>query len=70
VWTNEAEALIRCEAKLDIYTNILKDDANAKRMEFLIYGDPSKPDTVGYLSALQGETFQRMAVPRVRPTYF
>jgi hypothetical protein len=69
-WTQDAEALIRCEAKLDLYANNLRDDANAKRMEFMIYGDPSKPDTVGYLSALQGETFKRQAVPSVRATYF
>ncbi|MDE2100408.1 MAG: hypothetical protein KGL39_24360 [Patescibacteria group bacterium] len=69
-WTNDAEALIRCEAKLDIYTNILKEHEQAQAMKMMIYGDPMQPNSVGYLSALQAETFKRMPPPRVRPTYF
>lgn len=69
-WTCDAEALIRCEAKLDLYTNVLKDADQAAIMEALIYGDPSRPNSVSYLSALQGETFKRQAVPKVRATYF
>jgi hypothetical protein len=69
-WTQDAEALIRCEAKLDLYLNVLKDDEQAAAMKVQIYGDPSDPHTVGYLSAIQGETFKRQAVPKVRATYF
>lgn len=70
VWTQDGEALIRTEAKLDIYLNILHDPENAALMKVQIYGDPSDPSTNGYLSALQGETFNRMAVPKIRGTYF
>lgn len=70
VWTNDAEALIRTEAKLDIYMNILKDFDQAKAMEMQIYGDSSEPSSVGYLNALAGETFTRIAVPAIRGTYF
>ena len=67
-WTQDAEALIRCEAKLDLYLNVLKDQEQAASMKAQIYGTDG--NSVGYLGALQGETFKRMAVPKVRPTYF
>ncbi len=70
VWTCDAEALIRAEAKLDIYANILKKDGDAQRQKLLIYGDPMQPNSVGYLGALESETFKRQAVPKVRATYF
>ena len=70
IWTQDAEALIRCEAKLDLYLNVLKDAEQAALMKVQIYGDPSQPNSIGYLSALQGETYKRQAVPRVRATYF
>lgn len=69
-WTEDAEALIRTEAKLDLYLNVLKDEKQAGLMKVQIYGDPSDPKTVGYLDALAGETFTRMAVPKVRGTFF
>lgn len=69
-WTQDAEALIRCEAKLDIYLNVIKNAEKAQSMKLQIYGDPSQPNSVGYLDAIQGETFKRQAVPRVRATYF
>jgi len=69
-WTQDAEALIRTEAKLDIWLNIIKDEEQAISSKIQIYGDPSDPSTVGYLSALKGETFNRMAVPFVRGTFF
>lgn len=69
-WTQDAEALIRTEAKLDLYLNVIKDADQAGLMKIQIYGDPSDPRTVGYLDALQGETFKRQAVPKVRATYF
>lgn len=34
-WTNEAEELIRCRAKRDLYAHVLMDDANAIRMDSL-----------------------------------
>jgi hypothetical protein len=70
VWTQDAEALIRTEAKLDLYLNVIKDEAQAALMKVQIYGDPGDSATVGYLAALEGETFTRMAVPKVRGTFF
>lgn len=70
VWTADADALIRAEAKLDIYANYLKDELQAQTQKLLIYGDPMVPESVGYLKALQGETFTRMAVPKVRGSFF
>lgn len=70
VWTQDAEALIRTEAKLDLYLNYLKDTEQAQLMKMQIYGDPTVPESIGYLKALQGETFTRMAVPAVRGTFF
>lgn len=70
VWTQDAEALIRTEAKLDIYLNYLKDETQAQIQKLSLYGDPMVPESVGYLKSLQGETFTRMAVPVVRGTYF
>ncbi len=34
-WTNQAEELIRCRAKRDIYAHVMLDDANAIRMDGL-----------------------------------
>lgn len=70
VWTQDAEALIRSEAKLDIWLNVIKDSEQAAITKVQIYGDPSDPSTIGYLAALKGETFTRMAVPKVRGTFF
>lgn len=70
VWTCDAEALIRTEAKLDLYLNVIKQPDQAQLMKIQIYGDPSDPSTTGYLNALKGETFTRMAVPFVRGTFF
>lgn len=70
VWTNDAEALIRCEAKQDLYLNVIKNAEKAAAMKIQIYGDPSDTRSMGYLEALQSETFKRQAVPFVRPTNF
>lgn len=70
VWTQDAEALIRTEAKMDIFLNVIKDTEQASLMKIQIYGDPSEPDSVGYLDAVKNETFTRMAVPKVRGTFF
>ena len=69
-WTLDAEALIRCEAKMDLYENTLQQPDLADRMRLLIHGDPSKPGHRGYLYALKAETARRAAVGRTRPSYF
>ena len=69
-WTNDAEALIRCEAKMDLYENTLQAPELADRMRLLIHGDISKPGHRGYVYALKAETMRRAASGRTRPTYF
>jgi hypothetical protein len=69
-WMLDAEALIRCEAKMDVYENTLQQSDLADRMRLLIHGDPSKPGHRGYLYALKAETARRAAVGRTRPSYF
>ena len=69
-WTNDAEALVRCEAKADLYENTLQAPELADRMRLLIHGDPSKPGHRGYLYALKAETARRAASSRLAPSYF
>lgn len=69
-WTVDAEALIRCEAKMDLYENTLQAPDLADRMRLLIHGDPGKPGHRGYLTALKAETARRAALGRTRPSYF
>ena len=69
-WSIDAEALIRAEAKMDLYENVLQTPELADRMRLLIHGDPSKPGHRGYLYALKAETARRGASGKVRPTYF
>ena len=69
-WTNDAEALIRCEAKADLYENTLQAPELADRMRLLIHGDPAKPGHRGYLYALKAETARRAASSRLTPSYF
>lgn len=69
-WTLDGEALIRCEAKMDLYENTLQQSDLADRMRLLIHGDPSKPGHRGYHYALKAETARRAAVGRTRPSYF
>lgn len=69
-WTLDAEALIRCEAKTDLYENTLQQPDLADRMRVLIHGDPTKPGHRGYLYALKAETARRGAVGHTRPSYF
>lgn len=69
-WTIDAEALIRCEAKADLYDNILQQPDLADRMRLQIHGDPTKPGHRGYLYALKAETARRAAVGHMRPSYF
>ncbi len=69
-WTLDAEALVRCEAKMDLYENTLQQPDMADRMRHLIHGDLSRPGSRGYLYALKAETARRAAVGRTRPSYF
>lgn len=69
-WTNDAEELIRCEAKRDIMENLLYDDEGAARMKRQIYGDPEQPGSEGYLYALKAQTARSSATRRIRPTNF
>jgi hypothetical protein len=70
-WMTDAEALIRTEAKLDLYENTLHDAAMADRMRRLIHGDPPVPGARGYLFDLKAETARRIPEGgRIRPTYF
>lgn len=67
VWTQDAEALIRTEAKIDLLINTIKSPELAADQKRLIYGDAMEQ---GYLYALMGETTQRAAVGRFRAMYF
>ena len=69
-WTTEAFDLIRCEAKMDLASNLLHNAAMAKEAELAIYGDPSNPAKVAYLNALRRETNRRRGSGNIRPTYF
>lgn len=68
-WTLDAEALIRAEAKMDIYENILQEPQLAQRMKIQIYGDPTEPRDRGYLFPLKAETTARRRA-KIRPSYF
>lgn len=67
-WTQDAEALIRTEAKLDILTNILKQPDLAAEQRAMIYGSGSTDHS--YLYVLMQEGVQRPAVLKMRAMYF
>ena len=60
-WTNEAELLIRAQAKLTLYSNVLEDDEGAQRMQAQI---------PAYKSKLDYETSARSATGRIRGADF
>jgi|SRR5581483_2822541 len=60
-WTNDAEKLIRCHAKLLLYTNVLEDTDGMQRMSVQIQS---------YMDSLTYQTSARMATGRIRPTSF
>lgn len=67
----DAEALIRTEAKMDLYENVLQSPDMADRMRLLIHGNPLVPGSRGYLYALRAETQRRIPEGgRIRPTHF
>lgn len=60
-WTNDAEQLIRCHAKLLLYANLLEDTDGMQRMSAQIQ---SHKDPLDY------KTAARMATGRIRSTSF
>lgn len=61
-WTNEAEALIRFEAKRLLFTNIRRDAGQAMAMEGEIYGN-SSIGRQGILPTLRRESTRRASGP-------
>lgn len=67
IWTNEAEALIRYEAKRLLFLHIIRDPQQAQLMEIEINGAETG-NRRGVLSSLQRETMRRTGGPgRIRP---
>lgn len=65
-WTNEAEALIRFEAKRLLFTNITRNPLQAAAMEREIFGDPNL-GRQGILAQLRRESQRRSGGPgRIR----
>ena len=60
-WTNDAEQLIRCHAKLLLYTNLIEDTEGASRMSAQIQAHKDRLDY---------KTSARVATGRIRPTEF
>lgn len=60
-WTNEAENLIRCHAKLILYTNVIEDLEAIQRMQLQI---------PGLKAGLDYESAARRATGRIRATEF
>jgi hypothetical protein len=61
VWTTEAEALIRADAKMRLFRDFLLDPSNAA-----VCAQTAKAEA----SNLKRMTYRRMAPARVTPTYF
>lgn len=60
-WTNDAEQLIRCHAKLLLYANLIEDTDGMQRMSAQIQA---------YKDHLDYKTSARMATGRIRATSF
>lgn len=58
VWTNRAEALIRMESKRLLFVNIIRDEAQAQKMELEVQGDP-RTGRQGSLGMLRREATRR-----------
>lgn len=70
-WMNEAERLIRLEAKRILFVDIIRDAQQAQMMEAEIYGPasfPARPGRVGELSRLRAESRSRMSSGTIRPS--
>lgn len=57
-WTNDAEWLIRSEAKRLLFTNIIRDADQAMAIEMEVYGNP-RTGRQGALQQLRRETMRR-----------
>lgn len=66
-WIQDAADLIKAEAKYDLYMNVLKQADQAQAQRQLIDGTSTSD---GFLSALMGETSQRIAGNKIRASYF
>jgi hypothetical protein len=60
-WTNDAEQLIRCHAKLVLYSNVIEDTDGMQRMSVQIQS---------YKDQLDYKTSARLATGRIRATSF
>jgi hypothetical protein len=60
-WMTDAEALIRCEAKADLFDNYIYAPDKADKQRAL---------SLGYLVDLRAETTRRGAIGKMRPTDF
>jgi hypothetical protein len=60
-WTNEAEQLIRAQAKWFLYANVIEDDEGASRM---------LPQIGDYKARLDAETSRRSASGTIKPVDF
>lgn len=69
-WLQDGADLIRAEAKLYLYREVLKNKALEDGAYNSIYGDPMRPNEMGYLDALKSENVQRTAVGKMRARYF
>lgn len=67
-WVNEAEWLIRSEAKRLLFKNIIRDSEQAAQMELEIFGDP-RTGRQGALTQLRRETTRRAGgAGKIRPS--
>lgn len=67
-WTNEAEAVIRTEAKRLLFKNITRDQQQADAMELDLMGDP-RTGRQGYLAMIRRESTRRPGGPgKLRPS--
>jgi hypothetical protein len=67
-WTNEAEWLIRTEAKRLLFKNIIRDQQQAAEMEIELFGNP-QTGRQGALTQLRRESMRRAGgTGRIRPS--
>lgn len=62
-WTNRAERLVRQAAKMLLFRDIIRDEAQALVCEKEVYGDPMMPTKRGELGRLKAESLQRSGGP-------
>lgn len=62
-WTNRGERLIRYTAKMLLFRDIIRDQAQTAVFEKEVFGDPMQPGKVGELGRLKKESFRRTGGP-------